>query len=107
MSIKPLDLQTNIGQIPEVGRTQHAQAEALAEQLHHLDKEADDKSKAADSRLDESQKAEHAATRLEEKKERERRRRGYAPKKGAPAEKGKVVEVVENGNLGNIIDIRK
>lgn len=107
MSIKPIDLLTNIGQAPEVGRTQHAQTEALAEQLHHLDKESDDRSKAADSRLDETHKAEHATTRLEEKKERERRRGRYAPKKGAPAEKGKVVEFVENGNLGNIIDIRK
>ena len=107
MSIKPIDIQTNIGQAPEVGRTQHAQAEALAEQLHHLDKESDDRSKAADSRLDEAEKAEHAANRLDERKERERRRGRYVPKKGAPAEKGKVVEFVENGNLGNIIDIRK
>ena len=65
MSIKPLDLQTNIGQAPEVGRTQHAQAEALAEQAHRLMKESDDKSKTADSHLDEAEKAEHSAIRLE------------------------------------------
>ena len=107
MSIKPIDLLTNVGQTPEVGRTQHAQAEALIEQLHHLDKESGDKARTADTRLDESREAEHATIRREEEKGQGRRRGRYRPAPVKPQEKGKVVEFVENGNLGNIIDIRK
>jgi hypothetical protein len=106
VSIKPIDLLTNVGQAPEVGRAQHAQAEALMEQLHHLDKESGDKAKTVDSRLDESREAEHATIRRDEERGQGRRRGRYRPK-AQPQEQGKVVEFVENGNLGNIIDIRK
>ncbi|MGL4368114.1 MAG: hypothetical protein ACRCUT_00345 [Spirochaetota bacterium] len=111
MTIKPIDLQTNMGQVHEIAREQHAQMGALAEQMHHLDKEANDKSRKADTLLEETRKAEHTSIRLDDHKEEEQtlpRKKGkrFLPKK-AKAEKGKVVEFVENGNLGNIIDIRK
>jgi hypothetical protein len=110
MSIKPIDLQTNMGQVHEVARNQHAHIGAMSEQLHHLDKEADDKSKNADYRTEETREAEHTGIRLDDHKEEEqgRRKQGRQKKRSSlkpPA--GKVVEFVENGNLGNIIDIRK
>ena len=108
MSIKPIDLQVNVGQSYEVAKSEHSHSAALTEQVHHLTKESGDKSKIADSRLDESHESERATNRLDDRPDRGGKRqmkRPAAAKKEKP--KTKIVEFVENGNLGNIIDIRK
>lgn len=107
MPITPIDMLTNVGQAPEVGRVQHAMAEALSEQAHQLDKEANDKSKTADSRLEHSREAEHATNRLDDRPGQGRKKYPKRKNPAAPKPQGIVVERVENGNLGNIIDIRK
>ena len=109
MPISPLDLQTSMGQVHEIARNQQAHTGEMVEQAHHLVKEVDDKSKNADHRLEEIRQAEHTGIRLDDHKEDEaRKERGRNRKR--PSLKPptvKIVEFVENGNLGNIIDIRK
>jgi hypothetical protein len=106
--ISPIDLQVNIGQSSEVARVEHAHSGALSEQLHHLAKESDDRSKTVDSRLEESREAERMTKRLDDRPGQGRsRKRERKPPERKEAAKTKIVEFVENGNLGNIIDIRK
>jgi hypothetical protein len=110
MTVKPIDLQTNIGQMHEVARQNQAQNDSLVAQMHHLDKEAKDKNLNADSRLDESERTQHATNRLDEKKEGSSRRYGRGGKRGPTPESEKEeehVEVVKELNLGRFIDVKK
>jgi hypothetical protein len=108
MTIKPIDIQTSIGQIHEVARTQQALNESLAAQMQHLDKEALDKGQTADSRLEESKESQHLTNRLDEHKGGSGRRRR---EKREPGKKGTAssshVQVVEDQSLGRFIDVKK
>ena len=108
MTIKPIDLQTSIGQIHEVARHQHAQNEALAQQMHHLDKEALDKANVVDSHLDESRESQHATNRLDEHSSGSGKRKQKGKDgSSSPGEKKRGVEFVEDESLGRIIDVKK
>lgn len=73
MSIKPIDMQTNIAQMHEVARNAQVKTEAIVEQQHVLDKESLEKSRLTNARLEENKKAEKNAIMREEKKALSRR----------------------------------
>ncbi|HEY1405975.1 MAG TPA: hypothetical protein VF857_05140 [Spirochaetota bacterium] len=108
MSIKPIDMQTNIGQMHEVARKEHAQSDAVHLGLHQLDKESSDKAAVADSRLDEMHKASEMTNRLDDREGGGRRREKQKGGKSAPGTgKKRGIEIVEDASLGRIIDIKK
>ena len=108
MTIKPIDIQTNVGQMHEVARNQHAHNEALLQQMLHLDKEALDKANVADSHLDESEKSQHATNRLDDHPSESRKRRQKGKNGSSPDREGKRgIEFVEDESLGRIIDVKK
>ena len=105
MPIKPIDLQTSIGQLPEVGKSEHAKQGIIAEQQHLLDKQAAEKSNLVNTRLDQTEKGEKTAIRDEEKKksgsEKEKEEREHRKKE----EEGK--ERLKDDRMGKIIDVLK
>ncbi len=105
MSIKPIDIQTNIGQIHEVSRTELAKQGALAEQQNILDKEAADKSNLKKSRLDETEKGEKTSIRDEDKKKDSRGKNEREKKSENEAERKK--ELLHDERMGNLIDVFK
>ena len=68
MTIKPIDLQTNIGQMTEVSKNEQARQGALITQQNLLDLEANEKSIAKNSRLDEPEKGERTSIKDEDKR---------------------------------------
>ncbi len=110
MSVKPIDLQTNITQMLEVGKNEHARSATLVEQQHHLDKESADKSNLVNTKLEESKKAEKTAIREDDsrnKKRESREKKGEKDKKetehaGKPAKK-----LVKDEKMGRFIDVLK
>jgi len=70
MPITPIDLQTSISQVFEIGRNEHAKSELLVAQQHLLEKESTDKSKKTNTTLEEAKKNEKTELRHEEHKER-------------------------------------
>jgi sRNA-binding protein len=104
MPIKPLDLQTNISQMVEVGRVEHAKLGAIAEQQHVREKESNDKSKLVNTRLDESKKGEKTSIKDEEEKKKNRYKNSLL-KKGKTEEKDRPQSV--DDKIGRIIDILK
>jgi hypothetical protein len=107
VTIKPIDLQTNIGQMHEVGRGEQARSEAIAGQQHLREQEANEKSNLINTRLDESKKGEKTAIRDEEKKGRHQKR-SLAEKDKEKKEKKKEPEKkVKDERRGRIIDILK
>jgi hypothetical protein len=108
VTIKPIDIQTNMGQMHEVARHQHAQNEALIQQMHHLDKEALDKANIADTHLDESKESQHATNRLDEHQTEGRKRRQKEREKSSlHRDEKRGIEFVEDESLGRIIDVKK
>lgn len=107
MSVRPIDLQTNLTQSLKVGDNEHSRSVAMAEQQHMLSKEADQKSKLVNERLDEVKKGDSNIIR--DKKEREQ-----TPGRGLkhdeqhqPEKKARPGEPVEDEHVGRIIDVLK
>lgn len=106
MPIKPIDLQTNINQMSEVGKTEQIRQAALVAQQAVMDRQAADKSSLVNTRLDESEKAEKTAIRDEDKKHDKHSASGQdegSAKKDKPHPRDRM----KDEKMGNIIDILK
>ncbi|HOP29191.1 MAG TPA: hypothetical protein P5120_02385 [Spirochaetota bacterium] len=105
MPIKPIDLQTNIGQLSEVGKAEHARQGVVAEQQHLLDKQAAEKSNLVNSKLEQAEKGEKTAIMDEEKKRSgsgsEQHEKGREEKEPSPKER------MKDDKIGKIIDVLK
>ena len=108
MSIKPIDLQTNMGQMHEVGRGEHARSGAIAEQQHLLDDEAKKQSQLINTKLEEAKKGEKNEVRdaLTDDKE-QRKKEAKEREKRKADERKKQQELAKDANIGRIIDILK
>ena len=109
MTIKPIDIQTNIAQMTEVGRGEQARTEGVVEQQHVLEKESSDKSKLADTTLDESKKAEKTAIRDndDEAKKKEKEKFQGKGKETEKEENEKKRKLAKDDRMGQIIDVLK
>jgi len=107
MTIKPIDLQTNISQMHEVGRGEHARSGAVAEQQHLLDKESSEKSQLANSKLDESKKGDKTDIKDALAKDKEKRETKEKKKKSVPGEEKDVRDLSKDERMGRIIDVLK
>ena len=108
MSLKPIDMQTSINQMPEVARKEHAQQDAVHLGIHKLDQEANEKSDLKNSRLDEMNKASETTNRLDDREGgggRRGKNKKEKPPETPPRKRG--IEMVEDANLGRHIDVKK
>ena len=107
MTIKPIDIQTNIGQMTEVGKNEQTRQGALITQQNLLDMEANEKSIAKDSRLDESEKGERASIKDEDKRDERYRFMNKDDDEKKKNEKEPKRERMRDDRMGNNIDIFK
>lgn len=106
MTIRPIDLQTNMSQVTEVGKDAQARTEAIVQQQHGLEKESGEKARLVNARLDEAKKGESAVIRDQQKKEEKRKE--HAPEhRDAEAKKKARQQRSKDDRMGNIIDILK
>jgi hypothetical protein len=106
MAIRPIDLQTNISQVNEVGKDAQARTEAVVQQQHILEKESGEKARLVNTKLDESKKGESAVIKDQQKKE-EKKREQALRKQGAEGKKRSRKLRSKDDRMGNIIDILK
>ncbi|MBN2079381.1 MAG: hypothetical protein JW838_10465 [Spirochaetes bacterium] len=106
MTIRPIDLQSNISQITEVGRSEQARSEALVEQQHLLQKESGDKGRMVNTKLDEAKKGDNAVIHDEQKKEERRREESHEKDEGKGKRDSRRGLSVDE-RMGTIIDILK
>jgi len=109
MSIKPIDIQTNIGQMTEVGKSEQTRQGALITQQNLLDMEAKEKSIAKNNRLDESEKGERTSIKDEDRRDANYRfmNRDNEKDKDEKDKKEKARERMRDDRIGNNIDIFK
>ncbi len=108
MGIKPIDLQTNMSHIGEVGKGEQLRNEAMINQQAALGGESNEKARLVNSRLEEAKKGEMAAIREQEESTGRRpggKKRGS--KKHAESKEDSGKPKYKDENLGNIIDVFK
>jgi hypothetical protein len=106
MAIRPIDLQTNISQVNEVGKDAQARTDALVQQQHVLEKESGEKARLVNTKLDEAKKGESAVIKDQQKKE-EKKREHALQEQGAQGKKRSRKSRSKDDRMGNIIDILK
>src|SRR5271157_5918113 len=107
MAIKPIDLQTNMSQISEVGRSEQARADAVVGQQHVLEKESGEKSRLVNTTLDETKKGGNAVIHDNQKKEEKRKEHEKDMAEGEGHGRAKKKQKRADDRMGNIIDILK
>ncbi len=107
MSIKPIDLQSNIAQMHEVAKGEQVRTEGVVEQQHVLEKESNEKSRLVQSKIDENKKAERTIIMREEGKSKERMHGERERGKGKKEESKDKSEKITDNTMGRIIDIKK
>lgn len=107
MPISPIDLQTSLNQMHEVGRHEHAKITAITEQQQFLDKEAVDKANLKNERLEEAKKGEGSIIRNEHDAKKESSSE-YRPehKKGSEKDEEEK-ELSHDDRMGRFIDVLK
>lgn len=108
MSLKPIDLLTNMNQLHEVAKNQHhADNAALAQQLQ-LDKESGEKSQLSDKTVDETKNASETVDNNSGGTASDQAHHGEKKKQDAssPSHQHKPLQV-EDEKLGANFDIRK
>lgn len=105
MSIKPIDLQTNIAHMHEVAKNEQGRSSAIVDGQHILEKHSGDDSKRISERLEENKKAEKTAIKKEEDRKRRRKKILKA------AERKESEQVIENAlqdeMMGKMIDVKR
>lgn len=110
MSLKPIDLQSNISHMHEVAKSQQARNEAVTQQQYLRDNESAEQSKLVDSKVGENKKGEKSGI---QKKNDSRSGGKYSSESGQKDQKddenntSNENKFVEDLKLGRIIDIKK
>ncbi|MBP7737890.1 MAG: hypothetical protein KA369_18065 [Spirochaetes bacterium] len=106
MAIRPIDMQTNMSQVTEVGKDAQARMDAVVGQQHGLEKESGEKARLVNTKLDEAKKGESATIRDQQKKG-ERRNEGNPGGEAGEEKKKARTGRSKDSRMGNIIDILK
>jgi hypothetical protein len=106
MSVKPIDLQSNISQIIEVGRNEQARTDAVVGQQHVLANESGEKSKLTPTKMEELKKGDNAVIQ-DNQKEEKKREREQQKQSGKGEDAGVKKEKRVDDRMGHIIDVLK
>ena len=107
MSVKPLDLQTNIAKLYDVAADAERKANSIVEGQQRLERESGDKSKLVNSRLSENEKLEKIAIKREEKEKKRRRNQDSGRIKEEKNSMGKEETIQKEEKIGIIIDVKR
>ena len=107
MAIKPIDIQTNVSQIHEIGKNEQARTEAVVGQQQVLENESGEKSRLTNTKLDEMKKGESAVIRDQQKKEEKKREHAAHETRAENEKKKKGEQRSVDDRMGNHIDILK
>ncbi len=106
MAIRPIDMQTSMSQVTEVGKDAQARMDAVVGQQHGLEKESGEKARLVNTKLDEAKKGESATIRDQQKKGEKRQEEGLEQQGGEGKKKARAGRS-KDSRMGNIIDILK
>ena len=106
MPIRPIDMQTNMSQVTEVGKDAQARMDAVVGQQHGLEKESGEKARLANTKLDELKKGDNATIRDQQKKGEKKHEETPEERQGEDKKRLRSGRS-KDSRMGNIIDILK
>lgn len=107
MSVKPIDIQTNIAHIHEVAKGEQGRSAAVVEAQHLLEKKTGEKSKLVDTRVDENKKSEKTIIMREEEHRKRGRDHGKRNKEEDWEIDKKKMDEIKEDKIGNVIDVKR
>ncbi|MCU0820866.1 MAG: hypothetical protein MUC95_00140 [Spirochaetes bacterium] len=107
MSIKPIDLQTNIAHIHEVAKNEQGRSTAIVDGQHLLEKHSSEDSKRISERLDENKKAEKTAIKKEEDHRRKRKKILKSAEKKDQEKESADGDAIQDDRMGKMIDVKR
>lgn len=106
MAIRPIDLQSNISQVSEVGKDAQARTDAIVQQQHILEKESGEKARLVNTKMEEAKKGESTVIKDQQKKEEKKGEYARPEQEGEEKKKSRKLRSKDD-RMGNIIDILK
>lgn len=106
MTIKPIDLQTNIAHLHEIAKNEHSKSAVFVEREHSLEKNAEEGANRIRSKLEENKHAEKTSIMREEgfKGKREKQLKQENNNKENQEEKK---DILKNEKMGLNIDVKR
>ncbi len=105
MSVKPLDLQTNLSHMHEIAKGEQSRSAAVVEGRHVLEKDSGEKSKLINERLEENKKAEKTAIKREEERKKKKKRLRKDAETMEEAEEKSIM--LKDDKIGRMIDVKR
>ena len=105
MSIKPIDLQTNIAHMHEIAKGEHGRSAAFIEGQHSLEEDAEEQARRVRNKLEENKQAEKTSIMREEgfRKKKE----GRSPQKEKSEKSETDEDLVKEEKMGLMIDVKR
>ena len=104
MSIKPIDLQTNIAHLHEIAKGEHGRAAANIEGQHLLEKTAEEKARLTRSKLEENKQAEKTSIMREESF---KKKKGKKSLREDESENEETEDFSKEEKIGLMIDVKR
>lgn len=107
MSIKPIDLQTNIAHMHEIAKGEHGRSAALIEGQHSLEESAEEQARRTRNKLEENKQAEKTSIKREEGYRKKHEKKFQHDK---PDEEGSSEEdegSMKEEKIGLMIDVKR
>lgn len=106
MSVKPIDLQSNVAHLHEIAKAEQGRAAAAVDGQHTLEKNAEEEGKSIRKRLEENKHAEKTVIMKEERHDRHKKGKHLT----AETEKDnndKKKDQAKDETMGVIIDVKR
>ena len=105
MTIKPIDLQTNVAHMHEIAKSEQGRSVAYVEGQHKLEKNAAEEARRVRSRLEENKHAEKTSIMREEKHGYKKEKR-LQHSEEEDKESGESSDLTKQENIGLNIDVK-
>ncbi len=107
MTIKPIDIQTNIAHMHEVAKGEHGRSAAFIDGQHSLEKNAEEEARRIRNKLEQSRHAEKTSIMREERRGQKKEKRLLQEVKNNKNNAKEREELSKYENIGLKIDVKR
>jgi hypothetical protein len=107
MTIKPIDLQTNIAHMHDIAKTEQGRSAAYIDGQHALEKNAEEEARRIRNKLEENKHAEKTIIMREERQKYKRNKRYQQELNGREKKTEEKSNSLKQENIGLKIDVKR
>ncbi len=107
MSIKPIDLQTNVAHMHEIAKGEHGRSAALIEGQHSLEENAEEHARRIRNKLEENKQAEKTSIKREEGFKKKNEKKSLHDKNSNKVTSDEDQALMKEEKMGLMIDVKR